>query len=54
MEIERLEAITVGDCDELRALKVTFERLKQEHQSTLSQTSDKLRAESTMQLDAVR
>lgn len=35
VEIERLESITVGDCDELDALKLTLERTKMEHKATL-------------------
>lgn len=54
VEIERLEAITVGDCDELQALKATLERVKHEHACTLSSTTDKLKVESTVQLNAAR
>ena len=42
VEIERLESITVGDCDELQALKVTIERMKQEHASLLAKTTETL------------
>jgi len=31
VEIERLEAVTVGDCDELQALKGILDRMKLEH-----------------------
>ena len=45
VEIERLESITVGDCDELRALQATLERAKAEHKQVLLRTTESLRAE---------
>jgi len=42
VEIERLEAITVGDCDELSALKATLTHMKQEHASSQEKTAETL------------
>lgn len=43
VEIERLEAITVGDCDELQALQATLDRMKLEHSNTMGKTTDTLK-----------
>ena len=45
VEIERLEAITVGDCDELSALKAILERTKAEHSATFERTVTQLKTE---------
>ena len=37
-EIERLEAINYGDCDELQELKLLLERTRSTHETVLSQT----------------
>ena len=42
VEIEKLEAITVGDCDELQALRAHLERTKLEHASLLERTTTTL------------
>ena len=38
VEIERLEAINDGDCDELQELKLLLERTRSTHETVLSQT----------------
>jgi gas vesicle protein len=37
VEIEKLESVTVGDCDELQSLKVLIEKMRQEHQSNVQE-----------------
>ena len=54
VEIERLEAITVGDCDELQGLKVTLDRMKREHSSTLSKTTTTLQTEAHQKMQAAQ
>lgn len=49
VEIERLESITVGDSDELQSLKVTIERMKQEHASLLAKTTETLKNDAQAQ-----
>ena len=48
VEIERLESITVGDCDELSAIKDLLERTKMEHASIMKRATEDLKAENEM------
>ncbi len=43
MEIERLEAVTVGDSEELHQMKLLLERTKTEHTSVFEKTTEELR-----------
>ena len=49
VEIERLEAITVGDCEELQELKLAIERMKLEHTNVVSTQSETLKNDMMVQ-----